>query len=495
MLSMNSPLDPNDPLVLLFTARLRSQRRWLLAAGAFPALISLPLAYTGEPRLALTVALLVFFVFYQLSCSVVLGKGLVSLGGQANLDELLAANLEPNRLADRAALFSLLRGVFLSPLLLAAMLSTGSASWAALVLLLGLLGQAMITLSIYGSAYHNLFHTGQIPQSELWRCGLRCWLQMMLTSGLGLILGQAIPDVRLFVVPALLMPALMLQQGLEARRALINWMEARRLGKTTQFMSRSKQRPAAFWLWGAEKNPYLYRYHLSRLYWRGRPIWFLACTGFSTLLAMVFALSPHEQRAFIPVLAFYVLVITLMAAVFRQLRDLLSEMQSGNLDLASISLGPQKLVEHLAEVGYRPRLWEMVCLLGPVYLAGLLFETRSALCLTPALLCLVGCVIYQTRLSAYINVLCLFGIRRYSRLDRLLTAASLAQWLSACFACFGSAAIIVGSVSVARAVAQAEPNPCELCAVSLASLCASLFFLTWWAKFIRRAAVRLASNY
>ena len=491
---MNRLLDPNDPLVLLFTARLRSQRRWLLAAGILPALLALITANLGEPEFSLAASLLVFFAFYQLSCSVVLGRGLVSLGGQANLDELLAANLEPGRLADRAAQFSLLRGIFLSPLVLLAMALTGSPLGAALALVLGLLGQALATLSIYGSAYNNLFHSGQIPQSEMWRCGLRCTLQILLTGVFGLVLAEAIPELRM-LAPMLFVPVTMFQQGFEARRALVNWMEARRLGKSTEFSSRSKKRPGAFWLWGAENNPYLYRYHLSRLYWRGRPIWFLACTGLSTLLALCFALCPHQQRPFLPGMACYAVGLNLMIAIFRQARDLQNEMQSGNLDLAAISLGPQKLVEHLAEVGYRPRLWEMLCLLGPLYIAALLFETRITLYTTPILLLAGGLVSYQTRISAYINLLCLFFIRRYSRLDRFMTATALAQWLSVMLAYLATGSIMAGGVAMASLVSPADSPTLGFCGIGLASLGGCVVFMVWWARFIRRSAVRFATNY
>ncbi|MFN8610583.1 MAG: hypothetical protein U0931_23790 [Vulcanimicrobiota bacterium] len=486
---MNSLLNPNDPLVLLFSARLRSQRFWLLAAGAVPALLVLLLLGPSatQPRIALIGALMAFFTFYQLVCSLVLGRGLVALGGQANLDELLAANLAPARLADRAAVFSILRACMLSPVPIVAALLCQSTEGAVTVVVLSLLGQALATLNIYGSAYNNLFHSGQIPHAEMWRSALRCLLQMLATGFCLGLLAWSFPALRM-LLPLLFVPACMLHQGWEARRTLINWMDARRLGQRTNCLSPSKRRPAAFWMWGSEQNPYLYRYHLNRLYLGGRPVWLLATLGAGTLLGTLFLLYP-QQRAILPVIFFYAVAVSSLIPLFRQVRDLQGEAQSGNLDLAAISLGPQKLVEHLAEVGYGPRLWEMFCLSVPCYLAALLSETRATLEMTPVLLVIAGLVLYQTRICSYVNLLSLFWTRRYSRLDRLMTAAMLAQWLVGMILMFVSGALFGGAAVAAASISQ----PAGQISIGLGGLFIWVMAMTGCYRWIRNQAVKLAS--
>lgn len=488
---MKSMLDQNDPLVLLFTARLRSQRRWLWATGILPALIAMlgiGLNFSGM-KFPLAAGILVFFVFYQLACSLVLGKGLVALGGQANLDELLAANMAPGRLADRAAQFSLLRGGWLTPLILLSALLTGSQEGALVILIAAVLGQALATLNIYGSAYNSLFHSGQIPHSEVWKALLRwlgqSFLTLALMGGMVLALPESLP-----LLPLIFIAVNLFHQGWEARRALQNWLKARAQGQRPEFVARSKHRPAAFWMWGAERNPYLYRYHLSRVYWHGRPLWFLATTTIGSTIGLLFLAFP-QLRPVLPGLTLYAACLTLMVSIFRQARDLHSESQNGNLDLAAISLGPQGLVENLAEVGYRPRLWELLCLCAPVYLAGLLSEPKMTLTFSPGLIVMMALIAYQARVWSYVNLAALFWVRRHARPDRLMTAIMTAQYMNGFLTCLALGGFGAMTTSCVRWL-DIDQNPLSLVGVILIDTIGWLAGMFLWLRFIRSSAIRLA---
>jgi hypothetical protein len=92
------------------------------------------------------------------------------------------------------------------------------------------------------------------------------------------------------------------------------------------------------------------------------------------------------------------------------------------------SLGRRQLADHLAELGYLPRLLET----GVAVLAGYPFLALAypgpALLALPVLAVMSLWLVAQARMSAYINVAWVFALRTRQQMTMLAMVSFLSQW-------------------------------------------------------------------
>ena len=130
------------------------------------------------------------------------------------------------------------------------------------------------------------------------------------------------------------------------------------------------------------------------------------------------------------VLLVYAVLGQACLGVFLHIRYLNAESRAGNLELAALSLGRRQLADHLAELGYLPRLLEV----GLAVLAGypflLLAYPGPALLALPGLAFMSLWLLAQARMSAYINVAWVFALRSRQQMTMLAMASFFSQWIA-----------------------------------------------------------------
>lgn len=427
---MQNPQE--NPFFLLYGGRIRRHRKWIWSASL---LVSALLGWTAfESGLGLglscAIALLTACVVQQSAALGCLAQSMYSLGEGGNMEEFASANLSAASVADSAALFLARRWQWLTPWAVLAAFLSGSAIALGVILLLWLFLLPAGCAAVYGSTVQVLFRSGQLP-----------WSAFLGTCVRGLLLLCLLVAATMLLVPygpvawgSWVLVAFILAQAhqvLESRRLVVAWLSGEARGLVRQNLEPGRK-PCLGWMPGVERNPLLFRYQLSRRQWGDRPAWlYLSLLSGGLLGALLLFCRLHGDSPW-PVggLLFYAAMGQACLGVFLHIRYLNAESRAGNLELAALSLGRGQLADHLAELGYLPRLLETGLAVLAAYPFCLLAYPGPALLALPGVAVMFLWLVAQARMSAYINVIWAFTLRTRQQMAMLTVVSFFSQWMA-----------------------------------------------------------------
>lgn len=471
-----------NPFLLIYQGRLRRQRKagWLatglvsVGLGVFAGLICTaghhPAASISLATVLLSACLCLFG--WSQSC---IAQAVMGLGQNGNLEEMVPANLAPTDIADSATAFLARRWLKLTPWVLLGALLPGNAWATGIILTFWLLMLPGGCSSVYAATVQLLIREGQIPWSRVLSRSLRGALLVLLAliplafcrSG-----GQMMAWTFFMVV------VLNLHGMYESRRLVVEWLSNPRPSSG----SSSRKRAGATspgWMVGAAANPMLFRYQLTRRRWLGLPAWLVLSSICGLTMGGLSFLSLEGFH----VLAFYVLMGVAGLGVTLHLRYLDFEMRNGNYELISTTRSPRELVDNLAQVGYLPRLLEVVPAAAIVLFCLTIGQPAQAGLIAGGSLMLALWWVVQARLSSYVNVICAIGLHHRAQGAHLNSLALLIQ-----LAVLVTPFVVAGLATMTLAYSQVPVLLLPTSAILEGVLCLACLSYT-----SRRWAVRLAS--
>jgi len=369
---MRNLLSPENPLFLLYEGRLR---RWLRWGWALFAVALISAIGSEDLVLGLVVALLSLAAIPLVLALSAIPACLRSVS--EHVDELLVSGISPAALVDTGSAFLALRWWrgcrwVLGACLVALLGGRPCLTWGAGVLWLGVLPLALFC--------NYLGMASQVLAARRHQVRL---VIGYLAGFYGVMIALAVSFELLSLVSPVLATAgvvpvgfgLLFAATLVCRRFTLRWLESGggplpALAGTAGVWSwlrpaTGKQRASQGWSSLGQLHPLLYRYHRSRLVWRGTPVWFLTCLALGVLGAAAGLVHFLLGALFLGYAAFFLLLL----AGGSQLSFIQQELGPQNRELTLTSFSPRQLVDGLALVRLQPRLLEGLLLLAPGTLA------------------------------------------------------------------------------------------------------------------------------
>lgn len=365
---MRNLLSPENPLFLLYQGRLRRWSRWSWALFA----VALVSAIGSEDLLfGLVLALLSLAGIPLVLALSAIPACLRSVS--EHVDELLVSGISPSALVDTGSAFLALRWWQGCRWVLAACLVAVLGGKPCLAVGATVLWMAFLPLALFcnylGMASQVLASRGQSMRLIIGY--LVGFYGMLFAIGLAFQLVALVSPV---LATGCLIPVTMgmlLACAVTCRRFTLRWLQSgggplaplAGSGGAWCWLGRAggRQRPSSRWSVLGHLHPLLYRYHSSRLVWRGTPVWFLSCLALGILGAVAGQLHFFLGALFLGYAAFFLLLL----AGGSQLSFIQQELGPKNRDLTLTSFTPKQLVDGLALVRLQPRLLEGLLLIAP----------------------------------------------------------------------------------------------------------------------------------
>ena len=197
-----------------------------------------------------------------------------------------------------------------------------------------------------------------------------------------------------------------------------------------------------------DPHPMLYRYHRSRLSWKGMPVWLWCCSGLGLFGALLSSLHFAVGLAFLGYAAMFIGLISSGS----QLSYLQRELGTKNQEMTLSTFSPSRLVDGLALVRLQPRLLEGFVVMFPALTV--LSLTASSFLVLRVIWVTVGLGLVWMVADAYASVACSFWLLRRGWFSALLLVApmlSYALGLAILFSVALSHSLVWGTSDIAPA--------------------------------------------
>lgn len=418
----------DNPLLLIYEARLRRRQRFSRLCGLFVSIVvtlsMLPLLreHTWNPLAATLGTWLVLATsLIQLSKVNVVAESQAELGSHQNMEELVASGMTAAEVGDSGGAFLAKYWRRATPWMLLGALLIAHPVGSSLVLGYWVVQLPLGWASVYAATVQILLRDERIRLSSLLRMLLLSlpWLVLAAVSPLPVLLSQPHMSWVMCAWFPLVMLAMQIQGALVCRRMVIDWLQnGTRSDNSMQVRQRAQSAWSRAWNRG-NADPLLYRYQVTRMVLAGVPLWFAISSLLGLLAAALLAANPGMGLLAMA----YLLLGSAGHACFAHLRFLQQELRSGGYEQLLATFTRRELVDGLAQVGCSPRVPELAALLAPPALTALLVYPQHATLTVVTLSLVIGLMLVLGTLSSYVNVFCLLQLKAWNKQHLLWNVA------------------------------------------------------------------------